>query len=566
MSNRKTSYRALFVERLGPRIRRRLLHLRLVFDVVEAAPGRERDAKTLRRIREHVDLDVLLRPATGKRWVRRNGEAEAAFWRIAERVPTIELRFTVTEDQLTFVTDEEHQVVAAFGGQRGGKTHAACLKHIRCWLLQGGRGVMGLSLSPSKKQTQIIVRKLCKGEDANAPLLPAELVLHYPERHESGGQYIEFVDGTQLVLDYVGPQRQGGNIKGVGPRWIGIDEVCEIPWDRAWKIIRGRVSMRRGGRLNQCFMSSTPEPAHWAEKEIVMRADRERGSSRYWYCTLSMKTSPFVSELELEEAIEDQGGEDDPICQREVFGLWKAGSSRAYYGFETRQHVRTWDEVAEERKLRDVTRVIGGRFFRSTKVPLSLLGGQDFNLWPCSTVLLRIGQDMNGDYVVVVTAELLTRDAGTDTHAEELFQRFGPLPIACDPAGAQYGDVRRVASNRTDAIAMIDAGHDCRACNFSEDGHPYAPPQKDTLRVVNLWLKRGGLYIDPSCVKLIEGLARVQATLEGGILKFPRSSGSNRPSDRDTGPTDALRYIMWALFGVEVLKRRPSPAQAAGFL
>lgn len=550
------------VERLERRFERRLLYITLTLVVVGPRPGRPEDSKDVVELRRVHELSVLMRPSSGRRWVRRGGDVtpepllspklEPAFRKIAERARHIDLVFTVTEEQYEFVTDDVHRVVAAFGGQGGGKTHAAGLKHIRSWLLYGGRGVKALSLSPSRKQTQIVVEKLCKGEDVEPPLIPAELLVHYPDRHESGGQYIEFIDGTRIVLDYVGDRRQGGNIKGIGPRWIGIDEVCEIPYIRAWRIIRGRLGRGRGGRVNQCFMSSTPEAAHWAELEVVHRVHREGAKSRYWYCTLTSETNPYVSTRELAEAIEDQGGRDDPTCQREVLGRWSAGTSRAFYNYQARRHIRSWDDLVEARRLRDVTRVVARDFFYGTTCSLKLVAGQDFNLWPMSTVMLRVGQDSEGKLVAVVTSELLTKDAGSDAHAELLVERFGMLPISCDPAGAQMGDIRRVGDSRTDKQAFDEAGHDCRPAHRNANRLPYRVPMKDSMRLANKFLRDGRLYIDPSCRELLKSLARCQATPEGGIVTFTRSSGSSRPEDRLKGPADALRYILWALFRAEM--------------
>lgn len=540
------------VEILG----RTLLWITLDFTVV----ARGDDGETIREVRKIPDYRLLIDRAEGERLLLRPEEVDDDVLELVADAHPIPVHFAVSEDQLAGILDDTSRVVAWFGGERGGKTQALAIKGFRMWMALGGFGAQFLCLSPDMDQSQIFVEKLFVGQDDTPPVFPPELVIRYPETRRADDQRGMILDGSEFHHRYGSVRRKGGNIKGRGYRGALIDEVCEIPPIKVWRVVRGRVN-KRGGRVNQIAVASTPEAGHWAETEIKLRADREpEGTYRYWH--LDMRDNPYIPLSEVAELVRDKGGEDDPVCQREVFGRWVAANSRAFYRFDTQRHIASSSQLEADRGWQDCTPQIAGRFFQGARglhpelskwlpLPLHEVCGQDFNLALMATVGLRVGRDAAGKLIAVASREFITKDKGTDAHALALYQEWGPRAIACDPSGAQYGDPRRVGEGRTDRLAMKEVGHDCRTANVSENGQPYRLPELDSLRLVNRLFGDGRLFVDPSCRNLIQGLVRIEADIRGRQVTRVRT-GSDSPEERLKGPADAFRYVLWALFRSEM--------------
>src|SRR3990167_5602524 len=313
------------------RIRAPLLYVTLTHQVCE----RDADKVGWHVAREVPDLHVIFHRTTGQRILLRESEIAdcdpewvADFRALAARAKHIPIVHTVTVETLDFIKDESHRLNAAFGGQRGMKTESVAQACVRQWLIKGGAGVEALWVAPDLKRTQFAVNKLCRGEAGPPPLVPAELVLYYPDKHTVRDQFIRFLDGTRLHLLHAGDSKKGGNIKGFGPRWICLDEICEFRSLAIWRVIRGRVNERDGFK-GQIFGASTPIEGHWAYTQIVLPIDSEL-QPNWRYINLSQFLNVFIPLREAEEALADAGGPDDPFAQREVLGLWSFAGSKLW--------------------------------------------------------------------------------------------------------------------------------------------------------------------------------------------------------------------------------------------
>ena len=533
--------------------RPRLIYVSLTWEVYERdEEDRPRKAETIN------DLHVLIDRVTGQRLIvdDRDLDGDATFITLARHAEAVPLVYSITRKQLAAVINEHHRVIAAFGGEGGGKTQALGLWMVRTWLRVGGAQVRLWWVAPAIEQTRICVEKLITGEDQRPPLIPPELVTSYPANQRSNDQSIRLIDGTKIELRYASGQRAGGNLKGRRPRAIGIDEACELKHVRLWKLIRGRVTRARHFDADtataQIFLSSTPEEGHWAEREIVVRVDAGEDTEAT-YTHLTQWDNPWIPIADINAAIEAKGGLDDPQVKRDLLGQWASSTDRAFYRFSVRRSCRDFDDL-EALGLDDVTAaVVRERWPRlPEQVIHTAAGGQDFNLSPCVTIVAKFGvpkgrpYSSEGDLVVVVVGEYTTQLEGYEQHGWGLRKAWGALPISCDATGAQTGAMHdlRGAEAATHARRLARAGHSVQPCAYSRNGEPFNPSVPDSLEQVN---EIAGATIDGiprmivhrRCRRLLDGLQLAKSTPD---RRFAKRSGDAQ--DKLTAAPDGLRYLM----------------------
>lgn len=538
------------------RLRDPLLHISLTWIV----HGRSEDGESAVFLREQPDCHVIIDRESGDRLVWRADELDEDFERLAAEAEHIDCRFTVHEGQLDLILDDTHRVIGAFGSQRGGKSQAGALFTFRQWALKGGRGVVGWWIGPSLRQAQETgIGKLIEGEDGEPPIFPPELVVSYPKKETTTDRFVRLIDGTRIRVDFASERGKGGNLKGTGPRWVVLDEACEMEDIAIWRVVRGRV-LKRGGLINQIFIPSTPMPGHWAYSEIVVPVESGRKPS-YTFASLSMADNVWIPQSEVDEAIEDMGGPDDPVCQREVFGRWTAAGNSLWYAFRPKLHIRPFESL-DDLDCDDVTSQLVELTFPRTFARKDAAGGQDFNLYPCTTVVVKVGRQRGAPddpehLVVAVVDEFVTDGQGTEVHGHLLAEKWPKLAIACDPAGAQTGLKRNPNKDEstTQALDLAASGHDVRSCHYSFQGEPVHPGQIDSIRLVNHFFRHGRLIINPKCRAVIKSLTQQVGTQRGAKHVPPGSK-----FDKLASSTDALRYIIWAMFGFE--DARGAPARA----
>lgn len=524
-----------------------LIYIPLTWHVYE----RDATGEGIVKVREVEDLHLLVSRRRRRRWLRRAGQIEPGLAELLEH-PEVErhpLDFTTSEHALELALDETHRVVAAFGGQRGSKTHTGAQWFVRQWMLKGGRNAVGWWLAPSREQAQkICVEKLVEGKPGVPPLLSSTIVLSHPDTHESGEQTLRLVDGTRVDL-YPLDHRAGGNVKGFGPAWLLADEICEVRSRAAWRVLRGRATVTGEGKQRvQIFMPSTPMPGHWAKEEIVDAVDRGSNPD-FTYSHLAMSTNVFIPASEVASAIKDAGGPDDPTCRREVFGEWDGGN-KLFPAFNSAKHIVDVDTL-EALGLRDVTPAAVRRAFGALTFG-EWVAGHDFNRNPANTVIAKVGVPVEREHrpeleVLVVLALVQSWNGDAETHGHLLAERWPALPIVCDPQGAQVGFKRKKGKDEspTEAMDLARAGHHVITAHVSDDGHPYSPPVITSVDLMNRLLRKRRVLIHRSAVELISSLQKQTRTPRGGIDK------STDATNRASGPTDAWRYLGWALYIAE---------------
>lgn len=559
------------LEKLEHALREPLIYVNLRHKLCE----RTEDGEDWHVVREVDDVHLLINRITGDR-IRilaeelsdLDEELRAEFFALAETAERHIVEWTLHEKQLAMVRDVDHRVIFASGGQRAGKTRVMAMWCARQWFLKGGPAVTALWVSPELEMTTFAVEYLVTGQDDLEPLLPRALIAYYPPDYHVKKNYIRFVDGTKLQLKHASETRRGGNLKGRGPRWICVDEACEIRARATWRVIRGRLN-KRGGEINQCFLASTPMPGHWAHEEIVMLVDAGVRPT-FTYVHADMRDNVFIPLSEVFAAIEEAGGEDDPICQREVFGMWVSSGPLLWYHFNSKRNIKEF-QTLDELGLVDVTRfAVDMVFGEKASCRRDLMGGQDFNLDPCTTVIFKWGVPKDPDgrpprdakdpakWVIVVVDEFVTRNQGTEMHGHLLAAKYPNLGISCDPDGAQFKGKREPGTyeSKSESMDLEAAGHTVKAAHFSADGFAYHLPQIDSITVGNKLLRGDGktprAYVHSRCKELSKSLLTQQATPRGTKNVQPHAA-----SDRLASASDAWRYGYWPVERGMARQRRP---------
>jgi hypothetical protein len=541
------------IDEFWQRIKSPLLYVTLTYQVCE----RDEDNEGWHVAREILDLHLIVHRVSGERLLLREDERGSCdrdwvddFDDLAAQCVHVPIVHTVTEETLDFVRDETHRLNAAFGGQRGMKTESVAQACVRQWMIKGGRGVESLWVAPDLKRTQFAVNKLCRGEDGRPPLVPSELIVYYPDKHTVRDQFLRWIDGTRTHLLHAGDGKKGGNIKGWGPRWICLDELCEFRSVAIWRVIRGRVN-ERDGHLGQIFGASTPIEGHWAYTQIVLPIDS--GTKANWrYIHLSQFLNVFIPLREAEEALADAGGPDDPFAQREVLGKWSFAGSKLWFRFDPSRHVQTFETI-EDLGLVNITEIAIRKAFGEIQPGLrrDVFAGQDYNNVPCSTVLMQVGVPRGSpqtpdNWVLVIVDEFLTNNQ-QDIHGDLLVAAHGRLAIVGGADGDQLGHSMRLGQSSTEAMELRNAGHMVRPVHYSANFEPVHPPQIDSLRVVHRLMRLDRFYVSVRAQKSIQSFATQQATPRGTIDKVPGTE-----SDKRSGPTDAARYGIWAVAADEM--------------
>lgn len=496
------------------------------------------------------------------------------------------------------------KVKGIFGGVRGGKTQALAEEAGDEWMALGGRGVRLWWVAPELADTMRAIRKLVTGEaikggrygESRPALFDRRLVADWPRTLEQikRRKPITLVDGTEIELRYAGrgESKEGGNLKGDAPAWIGVDEGAEILSSVAWHTMIQRTT-DSGGRLTTATTPKVGSPL----KHLVFDEGKDIAVNDGVYLTgyahLSMLDNPWIQRREAQRTIDtlllEPNGAD--LVAQDVEGKWLTPGQRMWEHLDERVHAvigasrNVEDYEIDGRLLRNITPMVAGAFFtRSTARTLDRVGGQDFNLRGHFTVIVQIGcpedLDENDPTNWVVYVEDEVRKAGEPGEAARFLASqagayrqlannyFAGLAIACDSTGAQDRPTESITGNVRSMFTFADEfirhGFDMRPCHRSEAGKPVNPEKLAQQQILHKLMRRHDLGQDgpkyksrdhglpPStrilinrarCPQLLKGL-REQTCDERGFLRKRSDTRDDRLSD----PVDALLYVLWALF------------------
>lgn len=545
------------LERIAIRIEGlQFLHVKTTISIVE----RIDDKPTVVETRD--DLDLLIDPVRQTRKLRHEAKDIEAWDRAAATAKLLHIKISCYREQLDALLADGYQVFGALCGNRAGKSQILAWWIFRRWMLRGGRNHAFWWLAPSWDMTQIAVDKFCRGDEKTPPIFPPELVTYFPKNHHQMVQAIMLVDGSYISLKPC--FTNGDNIKGRAPHDIGIDEITSIRDRRNYTIALARL-IDHGGMLGT---ASTPVAGHWSHGDIIVRA---QASDRVAHFEFSCFQNPWNDPEVIRGLIEASGGEDDPVVRREYFGEWVPDGAALWPDFKPDQHLinePSIDTIAGlvdagylPKSYRDITHRVASRFWRdvsNSSAQVVAFGGQDFNVWPCSTVLAKAFGDPRdpSTWGLFFFEEVLTRGS-IQNHADVLSERWHGIPLSCDSTGAlvNHGTQSQgISGSNTNVKELRKAGFLAQPCNRFK-GKASNPRQIDTLNLCYRLLRRRRILVHTRCDKTMEAIYTQEREPDGRIKKDP-----NTVSDRRSGPTDCLRYLTWSLFKDEM---RNAPKEAA---
>lgn len=366
-------------------------------------------------------------------------------------------------------------------GRRWGKTHWTCIelcfaaarrKKQKCWYVAP-------TYSMAKQIAWEKLKEIC----------PKDWLAKAPNETSLT---ITLKNGSTIALK--GADRPD-TLRGVGIHFLVMDEYQDMKPD-VWTALRPTLSDTKG----RCVFIGTPKSFNHLYEMFKRGQPNASGKKNPQWDSWQFKTadSPFIPDSEIEAAREDM---DAKTFRQEYEASFESMSGRVYYDFDRTVNVRTCP------------------FDPS----LPVLIGQDFNVDPMSSVILQIhGQE------VWATGELSLRSSSTEDVCRELTTEYGweirdKATVYPDPAG----NSRQHARGDSDIQIFREWGF--QRILFRKKH----PPVRDRIASVNrLICDAAGnrrLFVDPSCVKLIESFE--QLIYKDGTNDPDKSLGVDHMSD-----------------------------------
>lgn len=542
------------------------------------------DSWNAHRTTELEHLDVLINRATGERWVR--GQLSPAgqleFDRLCEHAERIDCPIRCSYKQLQVILDKTHRIIGVFGGERAGKSTVEAEWFFDRVLERGGPGSLFWWVSKTRKMALAIgLKKLVKGERADRwvpGIIPKALVVSYP-RSAMHDVPLVLIDGTEIHFHHASSP-DGDNLKGQPPVAVVLDEACTVDHEANWTQLKMRITDANG----QLLAATTPVIGHYLQREIreagksydelVQLEPEAAANERTAWVSLSQPDNPWLNAESIQANIDGFRGDELKI-RAHIYGEWVAIGRQLWRHFDERVHLREgpWRDVSGW-GLVNITPTAAGRFFRGTESDLKNIGGQDFNVDPHNLLIAQVGvpkgmdQSNPANWILFVLD--LVQAQGTITQFAEFVAKgqaanmrkldpayFAKLAIACDPSGAHANPHKSHGLRGASTLAgeMRRYGFDCRPCNINALGNAQLPPQIDSISLLHklmsdrieapdgtVWAR---LIVHGSrCPELVYSFKSQLSNERGGIAKV-----SGTRSDVISGPTDALRYLAWAVPG-----------------
>jgi hypothetical protein len=501
--------------------------------------------------------------------VVRNEANAAEFDGWARRATTVPIPLRCHEAQLELLLDETHKVIAAFGGNRSGKTAVAVYWIVRQWMKRGGRGARFWLVADERDKAMTLMEKLILGEyteQYTPPALPEIrpgvplLATRWPTSAQVADLSIHMVDGSRFYLKHAG--KKGGNLKGKAIQAAILDEACEVDHRENWTILLARTIDSRG----QVFAPTTPIAGHWMREEVADATDCEH----IFHKELSLYENPWISADEIQRTIETIG--DQATVDREIHGRWVGTGPRMWTHWDRAKHLHAaeWRDADDSHgEFINLTPRLAPRVFRRHKGRITKILGQDFNGWPMCTSVLEVvcrpGVDQADprNWILYVVDEILTGTARTPatvySHCEFMVEKahkyralaegeFAALPVVCDGTGCSYSPEYNSRS-MTHKKAMEECGYSVVPPMVHPDtGKPCNPGKLDQVGLLHKLMKTGRFMVNENrCPRTIEAIEGQQRKENGMPDKV-----SGTKSDRLSGPIDAILYPAWALYSREL--------------
>lgn len=523
-------------------------------------------------ISEERYLDVLIDKVDGYRLMRSEALNPDSWDELADRSHKIDWPCDVYGKQLPMVLDNVHKEIYNSGGSRAGKTHGGGSWFCNRLVEKGGANSQAWWVAPTRSLTQICVDKLVlgtsDGDRFTEAVIPAELIVSYPANENIADQHIYLVDGTRIALRHTA--REGKTLIGRSPFAVYVDEAARIDHPIVRTILLNRVLDAKG----QVCYGSTPVAEHWTNAIAENGVDYDdipdvEGRGEEVNCArlfLTCFDNPWQSKKEIEKTIKNLGGPNEPAVQREVYGRIVPDGDLLWTTFqEDRNTFAGAGRDVEQYEHDNINKTALGRLLRRRAGNWRYVSGMDFNFWPMSILIAQVcvpqGKDPTDkrnwelwilDEVVRKTGNIwefgkFLRDRAGSIRKDK--DMYAGIPVICDATACQDNPPE---GHKTKGMAlshaMIEMGFGAVPCRYGNGGKPENPSQIDSVSLCAGLFKEGRIKIHTErCPMLLNSITKQMRTTAGVAYKK-----SNTESDRLSGPVDALRYLVWAIFNTEL--------------
>lgn len=550
----------------------------------------------VREVRRERDLELLIDPVDQVRVLRSAlpVELQSEFDDLSSQpeVKLIEVEIRCHEGQLGPIRSSA-PLVAAFGGNRAGKSMILVWRLFRRWMLRGGppgedgKPRMFWWVGPDK--TKVIeegVWSLAGPNGTGGGVWPDALFRGLsPINLNKQNPQLQMADGSIIGFKHANHsgKQAGKNLKSAKVVDAVVDEVGAILSESNFHQVEIRVS-QTGGSVG---CSTTRVTNHWSHERITKRA-AEAGPELLDVSFFDLFDNPWMTYARIWQLFLVDGTLSTRQLENVVLPaddkreaclsvITNPKSLREHFGIETASGHLMWTEwrpslvYSGNQARHDYIHVTGvdGKAVRLINItgdvlarnwPQQAAQGLRWDSWAATDPnkrghavvfeLFGSGRTVpeaianKRSWTVLVTDEVQV-DGTTLKLAHKVREQAGRIPVYYDPHGAPGHAARGTSGELTDAQVWRNVGHHTTPPNGTNAaGKPRALNSELSRTVMHMLMKAGRLLVHERCTGVIDAFTRDQRKPDGRIDK--RSSPDSE-SDFRTGYSDSARYGIWPI-------------------